>query len=222
VTAGILHGHTGYHAIAAAANSVYGIPVQSDVLRRYVALMKTPAPTKVIGGFLKKMNANPALKKQYLSSAGSYDALAAIAVANGAIVTALDMQNYLTPWQIFVQMLRALLTAGTISPQQFTDHAGFAPDDGGISGMGLAADIALMEASVSAAGWATKLMPISNFSMPIGALVFPTSAIVIAGMEGQTFTSHDVGNMFAQSYSDAMATTADQLNSFHDDVSSIF
>lgn len=218
----VLYGRDGYDAIAINADNVFGIPVSADVLRRYIALIKTPAPSAAIGAFMKRMNANPALKKQFLAASGNYDAMTKVAMANGLVVTALDLQHYLTPWQVFVDLLRGLLQRGVITETQFEDHAGFPSNDGSLSGFGQDTDLSLMQASLSAAGWASRLTPVSDFSMSIGTLIFPSTAIVVGGMEGQRYSFKELGNMFAQGFSDALEATAQQLEDFHDTMSSIF
>jgi hypothetical protein len=222
VLSAILSGQNGYDAIAANANSMFGINVSSDVLRRYIALIKTPVPNAAIGAFMKRVQTEPALKKQFLAASSSFDALQKVATANGLAVTALDLQNYLTPWQLFVSLLKDLLSRGIINTQQFQDHAGFAPNDGSLSGLGQDVDLSLAQAALSASGWATKLTPISDFSLPIGALIFPTTAVIIGGYEGQTFTFKQLGNMFAQGFEDALEGAAEQLEDFHNTLANIF
>jgi len=102
----VLSGRTGYDAIAAVSSQTYGINVDPDVLRRYVALVKTPTPNATIGAFLKRVQSDPKLRQQILASTSSYDALQKVAMANGLAVTALDLQNYLSPWSLLVSLLR--------------------------------------------------------------------------------------------------------------------
>lgn len=219
----ILWAHnTGYDAIAWAAYAVYGITVDADVLRRYIYLMKTPTPNKAIGAFMKRVQNEPALRKQFLSAATSYDSLAQVAAANGLVVSALDLQNYLAPWVLFSTLLDGLLGRKVITPQQYEDHTTFAPDDGSISGYGQDVDIAMVTGALTAAGWAARLSPLSDLSAPIATLVFPTSAIVIGGYEGQRFSFSQLGTLFEQSFSDALEATAEQLEDFHDNLAGIF
>lgn len=214
--------NTGYDAIAWAAYAVYGITISADVLRRYIYLMKTPTPNKAIGAFMKRVQSDANLRKQFFASATSYDALEKVATANGLAVSALDLQNYLTPWLVFASLLDGLLGRKVITAQQYEEHTGFAPDDGSISGFGHDVDVSLIKAALSASSWASRLSPLSDLSAPIATLIFPTAAVVVGGYEGQTFSFSQLGNMFEQSFSDALEGTAQQLEDFHDNLSSIF
>lgn len=218
----VFAGVDGYSAIASVASSTYGIAVDPDVLRRYVHLIRTPAPGTAISAFMKRVIVEPALRAQFLGAATSYDALAKIAAANGVVVTPLDLQNYIGPWATFVSLLAGLLAKKTITESQFETYAGFASGDSSLSGFGQDVDMDMMRGILSAASWATKGTELSSLSMPVGVVVFPATAIIMGGLTGQRFSWGDVGNMFENSFSDALEATSESVQNFGSNVSSIF
>jgi hypothetical protein len=218
----VLSGRSGYDAIAAVAHQTYKIKIDPDVLRRYVALLRTPTSNAAVSAFLQRVDSNPALKKQILSSASSYEALQRVVSANGLAVAPLDLQNYLAPWQLLANLLKGLLNRKVITEKQFQEHAGFASRDSSLSGYGPDIDQEIMDALLSAAGWATKLPGFGNLKVPVAAIIFPSTAIIMGGFEGQSFTFSQIGDMFAQSFSLALEHMMGALDAFQDSVSSIF
>jgi hypothetical protein len=187
-----------------------------------VELVRTPTPNAAIGAFLKRVQTEPALRQQVLSSTSSIDALQKVAAANGLTVSTADLQNYFAPWQLLVSSLRGLLQRKVINEQQFQQYAGFAPSDPSISGFGSGVDHDLLAAAISASGWATKATDLSSLSAPIATVVFPATAVIIGGFEGQRYTFHDLGDMLATSFSDTLDDMSQSVENLHDQVSSVF
>jgi hypothetical protein len=201
---------------------MFNINVNPDVLRRYVQLIKTPSPNAAIGAFMKRVQSDPVLRQQFLSAATSDDALQRIAAANGLAISTVELQNYLEPWGLFVSLLAGLVDRNVITAEQFEAHAGFPIEEHSISGYGKDVDLILIGAALSAASWATKSTPISELSIPIATLIFPTAAVIIGGFEGQTFNFNQIGDMLRESFSEALEQMAAQLEGFRDQLASIF
>jgi uncharacterized protein YceH (UPF0502 family) len=218
----MLDGSSAFASFASVASSTFGIAIDPSVLQSYWETMKMPAPNAQISAFLKRVQGDPTLMQQFLTSATSYDALAQFAAANGLSVSATDLQNYIQPWATFTSLLQGLRNDNVISSQQFQSYAGYDPDSAGISGYGHDTDVEIMQGIMSAAGNAVRGSDFSALGMPIGVVVFPAAAIVIGGLSGQTYSWGDVGNMFESSFEDGLEGAADAVNDFGSSVSSVF
>src|SRR5205814_10047884 len=108
----------GYDAVVMAADQVFQIKMDPAVLQRYAAMLRTPAPTAAVTEFLKTVDTKPELKKQFLSSATSYEALQKVAAANGVKLSTADLRNYVEPWQVMTSLLRGMLDRKIINEQQ--------------------------------------------------------------------------------------------------------
>jgi hypothetical protein len=213
-------GMNGYQAVAFNAQRVFNITIDPDVLHRYIDLMRTPAPSAQISAFLIKMNADPALAKQVLAAGSNYDAVQRVAAANGLAVTSADLASYIDPWRVLLTLLRGLLERKVITEEQFQKYADYPSST--ISGFGPDVDRGMMAGLLSASRWATKSTNLSNLSMPIAVIVFPSTAVIIGGLEGQQFTFGQLGSMIQQSFSDALDGMATAVDNFHNSVNSVF
>ena len=212
----------GYDAVVMAADQVFQIKMDPAVLQRYVAMLRTPAPTAAVTEFLKTVDAKPELKKQFLSSATSYEALQKVAAANGVKVSTADLRNYVEPWRVMTSLLRGMLDRKIINEQQFKKYTNFAPSETSVAGFGHDVDREIFEAVLSAAGWATRVGGLSNLKVPIAVIIFPSTAIIMGGLEGQTFTFKEIGNLFAQSFSLALEHAVNALDAFQESIGGIF
>ena len=82
--------------------------------------------------------------------------------------------------------------------------------------------LGIFDAVLSAAGWATRVGGLSNLKVPIAVIIFPSTAIIMGGLEGQTFTFKEIGNLFAQSFSLALEHAVNALDAFQESVGGIF
>jgi hypothetical protein len=148
--------------------------------------------------------------------------LQAVVTANGLVVTALDLQNYIAPWALLVDLLKGLLDRKAITEEQFQHYSGFPSSDSSISGLGPGADRSMMAGLLSASRWAARSVGVSNLQLPIAAVIFPSTAIIIGGFEGQTFSFNQLGSLFQQSFSEALEGMATSLENLHSSVNGIF
>ena len=211
------------YAIAKASQDVLGIHVHEHVMKEYLDSLKMTVPTNgAIVAFLRRVHADPDLRKRFVAAATSHDAFADFAAANGLDVPRQDLEDYLSPFELLSSLLRGLLDRGVITKAQFEERAGFSSSEYGQSGMGRDVDEQLFGAVFSAAGWATKASAFSNLQYPIGVLVFPATAVMVGGLEGRSFTFREIGDMIADSFLMALQSLAATLTQFRETVRGIF
>ena len=57
-----------------------------------------------------------------------------------------------------------------------------------------------MGSVLSATGWSGKISGLGNLKVPMAAIIFPTTIVMMDGMEGRKFEFKELGQMFAQSF----------------------
>jgi hypothetical protein len=211
-----------YQAIASAAHSIFNITLDAAVLHSYVDLLLTRAPNKELGAFMKRVHAEPALRKEFLAAATSYDSLAAFCVGKGVKVTSDDLRNYVAPWTMLTGGLQRLLDEKKITKPQFETYAGFASDDGSLTGLGHDVDIEMMRGILSASGWATKKTFLEDAKFPIGVLVFASAPIILNALEGRTMSFGRLGDIFKESVYTGLEAAAQSLEQFRGSVKDTF
>lgn len=211
------------YRLAIASQNVFGIHVHEHVMAEYLdSLKKTVPANEAIVAFLRRVHADPNLRKQFVAAATSHDAFASFAAANGLNVPRQDLEDYLSPFELLSSLLRGLLDRGVITKEQFEERAGFSSSEYSQSGMGRDVDEQLFGAVFSAAGWATKASVFSSVQYPIGVLVFPATAVMVGGLEGRSFTFRQIGDMIADSFLMALQSLAATLTQFRETVRGIF
>jgi hypothetical protein len=63
---------------------------------------------------------------------------------------------------------------------------------------------------------------LGEFKVPMAAMIFPATVVIVGGLEGRTFDFKQLGDMFAQSFSHALEAMANALDSMHDTLARIF
>jgi hypothetical protein len=210
-------------AISIAALLFYGVGLDPNQLASFLATLKQSTPNKGLAAFFKRAQGDKTIMDQLLAAGTDYAALARAITAAGFPISAQDLQNYLTPWQFFAAVLNGLKDAGTISQAQYDERIGYQPGDYNVTGLGPESDQAMIYGLLSAAGWVTRLGGFSEFSLPMQVLMIPVSTIMLDGLTGQhNFSFKELGPMFFNGFTDALQSTVDTMQSFGNDVSSIF
>jgi hypothetical protein len=210
-------------AITIAALLFYGVGLDPNALASFLAGLKQSTPNKGLAAFFKRAQGDKTIMNQLLAAGTDYAALARAITAAGFPIGAQDLQNYLTPWQFFAAVLIGLKSAGTITQAQYDERIGYQPGDYDVTGFGPEVDQAMIYGLLSAAGWVTRLGGFSEFSLPMQLLMIPVSTIMLDGLTGEhNFSFKELGPMFFNGFTDALQSTVDTMQSFGNDVSSIF
>lgn len=211
-----------FQSISVAGQEAFGLVVPADWIKDYVTLILSQSANAAIGAFLRRVHEEPALHKAFLGAARDHDSLQRVAAANGLDIATSEWKTYLDPWQVLVTLLEKLLKQGSITAAQFEEKAGYPISD--LDKPDFSSDVyrALLAAALSASTWAMRLRNISNLSVPIACVVFPTTAVIIGGYEGEQFSFVQLGEMFRDTFTNALESIADTLENFHNSVSSVF
>jgi hypothetical protein len=222
VTGDLINGVSLAQAIANVSAGVYGIPLDANLVGTYLTLLKQPTPNKGLADFFKRVKSNKAVMDKLIAAGTDYAALAREIGANGFSISPQDLQNYLSSWQFFGSVLTGLKDSGEISEAQYDERIGYKSGDYDITGMGPESDEALINGYLSATSWVTKLDGFGDFGLPMQALMIPVSTIMWDGLSGQNnFSFKELGPMMFDGFTDALQSTADGLQSFGNDLSSI-
>ena len=223
VTGGLLRHASLSESIASAALLFYGIPIDAALLGSYLSALKQATPNKGLTAFFKRVIGDKAMMHRLIAAASDYTALAREITALGFAIDAQQLQNYLSPWVFFASVLAGLKANGTITDVQFQAHIGYATVDFNVTGLGPEADLVLIDGLLSASGWVTKLDAFSDFGLPMQLLMIPVSTIMIDSLTNQhNFTFKQLGPMMFDGFTDALQATAQGLQDFGNDVSSVF
>jgi hypothetical protein len=218
----LLSERTPYDAVSVVANQLFKIYVHPNTLRDYWKLLKAPNDDANINAFLKRTEADPALRKQVLEAAKSYEELAKVAAANGLAASPAEMAKYFSSWEFLASMMKALLDRKVITEAQFQERAGFSAREYSASGMGRDLDQDIMAGVLSATGWVGKMTGLSNAKVPMAAIIFPATVVIVGGLEGKTFEFKQLGEMFAQSFLFALEGMVAALENFRETIGRIF
>jgi hypothetical protein len=209
-------------AIANISARFYGIPLDANLVGTYLTLLKQPTPNKGLADFFKRVKGNKAVMDKIIAAGTDYAALAREIGANGFAISPQDLQNYLSSWQFFGSVLTGLKDSVEISEAQYDDRIGYTSGDYNITGLGPESDQALINGYLSATSWVTKLDGFGDFGLPMQALMIPVSTIMWDGLSGQhNFSFKELGPMMFDGFTDAMQATADGLQDFGNDLSSL-
>jgi hypothetical protein len=222
VAADLIKGLSLAQAIANISARFYGIPLDANLVGTYLTLLKQPTPNKGLADFFKRVKGNKAAMDKLIAAGTDYAALAREIGANGFTISPQDLQNYLTPWQFFGSVLTGLKDSGEINEAQYEERIGYKSGDYDISGLGPEADQDLINGYLSATSLVTQIGGFSEYALPMQALMIPASTIMWDGLSGQhNFSFKELGPMMFDGFTDALQSTADGLQSFGDDLSSL-
>jgi hypothetical protein len=222
VTGDLISGVSLAQAIANVSAGVYGIPLDANLVGTYLTLLKQPTPNKGLADFFKRVKGNKAVMDKLIAAGTDYATLAREIGANGFTISAQDLQNYLSPWQFFGSVLTGLKDSGEINEAQYEERIGYKSGDYDISGLGPDADQDLINGYLSATSLVTQIGGFSEYALPMQALMIPASTIMWDGLSGQhNFSFKELGPMMFDGFTDALQSTADGLQSFGNDLSSL-
>jgi hypothetical protein len=132
------------------------------------------------------------------------------------------MAKYFSSWEFLASMMKALLDRKVITEAQFQERAGFSAREYSASGMGRDLDQDIMAGVLSATGWVGKMTGLSNAKVPMAAIIFPATVVIVGGLEGKTFEFKQLGEMFAQSFLFALEGMVAALENFRETIGRIF
>lgn len=193
-----------YEYAASLAQHNFGIAIRPDVLEEYWKLIRAPHNDEEINAFFNRASETPPLREKLIAAAKNYTELARVVSANGLKKSPAQLEQYLASWKFLSLMMRAMVERGAMTPEEFKERAGFAYKEWGIAGLGKDMDVEIMGGVLSATGWAGKILGISSAKVPMAAIIFPATAVIMGGMNGEKFNFNQLGNMFAQSFQMAL------------------
>lgn len=211
-----------YAAAAQIADRFFGISIHPNTLRNYWKLMKSTNHDAQISAFLKRASEDPSTRLKLVGAARNYDEVARIAAAQGLTKSAAELEKYFASWRFLSSMMKGLRDRGAITEEQFRERAGFPSADYGMAGFGPGVDLSIMGGVLSATGWAGKLVGMSSAKVPMAAIIFPTTVVIVGGLEGRTFNFKQLGDMFAQSFLLALEGMVESLEHFRESMGRIF
>lgn len=217
-----LHHRSVPDIIVRIAHSMYGIDLDEGVVARFVNLLKQKTPNKQLAAFFKSAKGDKATMAQIAQAGNDYAALAKVCAAHGVAVSASDLQSYLGPWQYYTQVLDTLKSRGVITQAKYDEAMGYKSGDYQITGEPNV-DQGLIAAWLSATSYTTKLPGFGDFALPMQALMIPFATAAADSLDGtHNFQFKNLGPMMVDGVFQGLQATADGLQSFGNDVSSIF
>jgi len=209
-------------AIAGVASTHWDMPLDPGAVARFLALLKQPTPNKALGAFFKSAKGNKATMEQIAQAGTDYAALAKVLAAHGVSIGAQDLQSYLAPWTYYSQVLAGLKARGVISEAKYADAVGFTTGEYQVTGLGPDVDPNLVSGWLSAISWTAKLPAFDDFTLPMQALMVPFAVAVSDSLSGQNnLQLKDIPGMMADGVIAGFQATADGLQSFGNDLSSL-
>jgi len=208
-----------YQAASRLARQLFGIVIEPNRFQDYWRLMRSANVDAEMNAFLKRVSEQPDLKNKLLKGSKNYAEVARVAEREGLKKTAAEWEKYLKSWEFLTQMMKGLVERGAMNQTQFKDRTGFQYGDLNMAHLGEGIDQMIMGGVLSATGWSGKISGLSNFKVPMAALIFPTTIVMMDGMEGRRFEFKELGQMFAQSFLmalEGMVTALDEMRTQFD------
>lgn len=189
-----------YQAASRLAARLYGIHIEPNRFEEYWRLMRSANVDAEMNTFLKRVSEQPDLKNKLMKGSKNYAEVARVAEREGLRKTAAEWEKYLKSWEFLTQMMKGLVERGAMNQTQFRDRTGFQYGDLNMARLGEGIDQMIMGGVLSATGWSGKISGLGNLKVPIAAIIFPTTIVMMEGMEGRRFEFKELGQMFAQSF----------------------
>lgn len=208
-----------YHGASQLAWRIYGISIPPHRFEEYWRLLRSANVDAEMNTFLKRVSEQPDLKNKLMQGSKNYAEVARVAEREGLKKTAAEWEKYLKSWEFLTQMMKGLVERGVMNQKQFQDRAGFQYGDLNMAHLGEGIDQIIMGGVLSATGWSGKLTGLGNLKAPIAAIIFPTTIVMMDGMEGRRFEFKELGQMFAQSFLlalEGMMTALDEMRTQFD------
>jgi hypothetical protein len=189
-----------YQAASRLARQLFGIFIEPNRFQDYWRLMRSANVDAEMNTFLKRVDEEPDLKNKLMKGSKNYAEVARVAEREGLKKTAAEWEKYLKSWEFLTQMMKGLVERGAMSQTQFKDRTGFQYGDLNIAHLGEGIDQMIMGGVLSATGWSGKISGLGSLKLPMAAIIFPVTFVMMDGMEGRKFEFKELGQMFAQSF----------------------
>lgn len=189
-----------YQGASRLAVMLYGIHIAPNRFEEYWRLMRSANVDAEMNTFLKRASDQPDLKDKLMKASKNYGEVARVAEREGLKKTAAEWEKYLKSWEFLTQMMKGLVERGVMNQTQFQDRTGFKYGDMNMAHLGEGIDQVIMGGVLSATGWSGKISGLGNLKVPMAAIIFPTTIVMMDGMEGRRFEFKELGQMFAQSF----------------------
>jgi hypothetical protein len=189
-----------YQGASRLAVQLYGISIEPNRFEDYWRLMRSANVDAEMNTFLKRVSEQPDLKNKLLKGSKNYAEVARVAEREGLKKTAAEWEKYLKSWEFLTQMMKGLVERGVMNQAQFKDRTGFQYGDLNMARLGDGIDQMIMGGVLSATGWSGKISGLGSLKVPMAALIFPATIVMMDGMEGRKFEFKELGQMFAQSF----------------------
>jgi hypothetical protein len=189
-----------YQGASRLAARLYGIHIEPNRFEEYWRLMRSANPDAEMNTFLKRVSEQPDLKNKLMKGSKNYAEIARVAEREGLKKTAAEWEKYLKSWEFLTQVMKGLVERGAMNQTQFKDRTGFQYGDLNMAHLGEGIDLMIMGGVLSATGWSSKISGLGNLKVPMAAIIFPTTIVMMEGMEGRKFEFKELGQMFAQSF----------------------
>ena len=196
--------------IVAAARRDYGLELSPEIFSDFVAQYLSPP-----GG-------GPAIARFLINERArivdmTAEQIAARAAQSGYQFTADEYRAYLAPFAAVALLFRRLRDNNAISEQSYEATMGSSveePPPGDLSAAGqLALGARLFAKFVITNPGAGELFSVMQY--PLAAVSETWAQMVLGGIEGQSYSFADVGDMLRDNYSAALQASADGLENFH-------
>lgn len=189
-----------YQGASRLAVQLYGIHIEPNRFEEYWRLMRSANVDAEMNTFLKRVSEQPDLKNKLMKGSKNYAEVARVAEREGLKKTAAEWEKYLKSWEFLTQMMKGLVERGAMNQTQFHDRTGFQYGDLNMARLGEGIDQMIMGGVLSATGWSGKISGLGNLKVPMAAIIFPATIVMMEGMEGRKFEFKELGQMFAQSF----------------------